>query len=76
MLDALSDLGLFLAPFLIFGLLWLGATRGWGTVAGATLFLLLVAAGVWVVTLRRLPADMTYHPARLIGGRVIAPPRR
>ena len=76
MLDALSDLGLFLAPLLIFGLLWLGATRGWWPVAGATLFLLLVAAAVWLVTLRRLPAGIAYHPARLISGRVIAPPRR
>ncbi|MGC8477997.1 MAG: hypothetical protein ACP5NP_16725 [Acetobacteraceae bacterium] len=75
MLDGLSDLALFLAPFVIFGLLWLGATRGWGTVAGAVVFLLLVAAAVWLVTLRRLPAGEAYQPARVVGGRVVSPPR-
>jgi high-affinity Fe2+/Pb2+ permease len=76
LLDRLSDLALFLSPFVIFGLLWLGANRGWPSVLGAVVFLLLIAAAVWLVSLRRLPAHTAYRPAQLVGGRVLTPPRR
>ena len=73
MLDRLTELGLFLAPFVVVALLWLGAVRGWALVWGMAAFVALVAVAVWFVALQRLPAGIAYRPAVIERGRVVLP---
>ncbi len=68
----LTEVALFLAPFVVFALWWqLGARSRWlaWTVVGGVLMLLGVLA--WLALATGLPRAGGYVPARLEGGRII-----
>ena len=74
--ERLTEIGLFLLPFVAFFALRLAAARGFPSalvLGGAGLALAVALAGLlWMATATRLPPDATYVPARLAHGRVAA----
>ena len=71
----LSELALFVSPFLLFGVWRLAAVYGFpsGTavVLAAGALLVMVAALMWFGEERALPPGAAYVPARLEHGRIV-----
>lgn len=71
----LTEVALFLSPFLIFGFWWFSATRGFPSqatvAASAAALLLMLGCLLWFSQSRSIPEGETYVPAHVKDGRIV-----
>lgn len=71
----LTEIALYVAPFLLFAIWRLGAARGVPSLAALTIaagaVLVMIGVLIWFSRNRALPPDSVYVPAQLQNGHVV-----